>query len=358
MDNYPNDDFDLLMRGLLNKSNPQVDDETCTALRRFMLHAARGNADNRSICTVLVALSGHRLDPALAETLVRVIEETAQTAQILDQDWNAVNIVGTGGGIASFNISSTAAILAAATGLRVLKSGSAAYSSAVGAIDFLRAARIPIAQNADYVHSALEQHGIAFYMPGTFSPLLKRFAIAAAPFRLKTMAPVLNRIGPMLRLLPSSGQLTGVACLSDLAWYADVFGRLGQQNIRLIANPLGLDEACSIGVNQLCSVGQDSITEIGSGLGFQAGDPKDLRGGDAYVNLEITRAILCGEGPIVARESVMLNAALLICTAAGPGEISQNDIAAALREVKCAITSGAAWSLFQALSTEQIAKVG
>ncbi|MFV0386835.1 anthranilate phosphoribosyltransferase [Paracoccus sp. (in: a-proteobacteria)] len=341
MGSDPNDDFVACMQALLHRA----DNRTGQALRRFLLRAARGEAERHAICSLLTAMSLRTPEPALAEILVRVIEETALTEPCLAQDWNAVNIVGTGGGLPSFNISTTAAIIAAATGLRVLKSGSAAYSSNVGAVDFLRASGIAMVQDVAQAQEMLDRFGIAFYMPGTFSPLLKRLAMAAAPFPLKSVAPVLNRIGPFLRLLPSSGQLTGVARASDLGWYREVFGRLGPRNVHLVANPLGLDEACSFSVNELWSLDSDRIRRLGCDLGLSAGEPADIRGGDLDANLAISRAILAGNGPPAATDCVLLNAALLICTAAGPDRLGH-----ALTEARHALSTGAAQALFTALS--------
>lgn len=337
--------FVSLMVGLTGT----VDDGTTNALHDFLMATAHGQANRQAVCAMLAALSARPLSPDLAETMVRAIQDTALTASVLDQDWDAVNIVGTGGGLPSFNISTTAAVLAAAAGVRVLKSGSAAYSSRAGAVDFLNAAGIGMAQSAEQAAEMLDRFCIAFYMPGQFSPLLKRFAMAASPLPLKALAPVLNRIGPLLRLLPASGQLTGLSRRSELGWYADLMTRLGRDNSRLIANPLSLDEACSFVANDLWSGGRGAPWRVvpcdPEELGLNPGFAGAIRGGDAQENLTISRAILSGDGPAVATDCVLLNAALLLADDA-------SDLKPALTEMRRAISSGAAIALFSALGSQ------
>lgn len=343
------DPFARLMPALLAGDR----DTACALLREFLAAVAAGGAERAEVWAVLAALSATRPDPAIAATLVTAIEAGAQTLPCRDADWGAVNIVGTGGGIASFNISSTAAVIAAVCGVRVLKSGSAAYSSAAGAIEFLRAAGIVPVRSCAEAEAMLDRFGIAFYTPGEFSPLLKRLAMAVMPRPLKTIAPVLNRVGPCLRLLPARSQLTGVARLEDLDWYAEVFGLLGQDRVTLIANEAGLDEGCAFALNRLRPVAGGEWLLDPARLGLGAGGPEAIRGGDAAANLALSRAIFAAEAPAAPTEVALLNAALLICTAE-----DSRDLPAALERARAALDSGAARTLFAALCSAPMSKAG
>lgn len=344
----PDDCFAPLMRAVLGAPGaaPVAD------LRAFLAATACGETDKREVCALLSVLSAQPLLPEMAEALVREIEAGAPTGPALSsRGLEAVNIVGTGGGIPSFNISSTASIIAAAAGVRVLKSGSTAYTSAAGAVEFLRAAGIAPVRSHAGARDALDRFGIAFYMPGDFSPLLKRLAMAAMPRPLKTFAPVLNRIGPFLRMLPVGGQLTGLSAVEDLDWYSEVFRRLGRDNVTLLANPAGLDEGCSFSPNRLLRILDGGTLERvidPASLGFATGGPDDIAGGDAEANLRLTEAIYAGEAPQVATDCALFNAALLIVTGT-----SGDDLAAAMAAARAAVESGAARALFNRLRSAQ-----
>ena len=322
-----------------------------TPLAPFLREAARGAVDHRDIAAVMAGLSARTFDEAVALILVAEIEVGASTAATLaaGSDWDAVNIVGTGGGIPSFNISSTAAILAAACGVRVLKSGSASYSSASGAMDFLRAAGIAPVRSADEAAARLDRDGIAFYSPGTFSPLLMRLAMAVAPRPIKHYAPLLNRIGPMLRLLPTRGQLTGIANPGEMLRYVALFRRLGRDGVTLVGNEAGLDEACSFAPNGIAQV-SGGLIRIGSldpaALGLAPAAPAEIRGGGPAENVKLARRILAGEVTGAAADCVALNAALLICTRSG----STSDLPQALAETRRVLASGEGARLMARLS--------
>lgn len=337
------DDYPEAMAGLLGGEA----DADAGALARFLAVVTHGRADPRETIGVLCAMSARRPSPAAIVALVRAIEGDAPARARELEAFRAVNIVGSGGGAPSFNISTTAALIAAACGVKVLKSGSAAYASASGAVDLLKRAGIALSRSPAQAAERLERHGVAFYSPGDFSPLLKRLAMAAAPRPLKTYAPILNRIGPLLRLLPLAGQLTGIARAEDAAWYAEHFRLLGRRDVALVASEAGLDEACSFAANRLWRVASpDAPGEVvdPASLGLAPGDLATIAGGSPERNLAILEAVLAGEGTRQARESAALNAALLIRLAG-----VEPDLAAAFRLASKAIATGSASRLLRAL---------
>ena len=282
-------------------------------LAAFLTDICQGRADPRETMSMLAALSARPADVDMSVLIARFIATEAQD-RCGQTPVDAHNIVGTGGGAPSFNISTTTAFVAAAAGVPVLKSGSASYSSSSGAIDFLKAAGIRLATTRAEIDEDLETLGVSFYMPGSFSRLLQRFAMAAVPRPLKHYAPYLNTIGPTLPFFALRGQLVGVSCLERMPFYQDMFAALDGSETWLVHGHAGYDEACSFSQNTVLMHKETWKKEVFSGrdLGFGQGSSKSLLGGSAEENVAITKRLLAGKiyGP--PRDCVVLNAALLI----------------------------------------------
>src|SRR5947209_6399130 len=122
-----------------------------------------------------------------------------------------VNIVGTGGGPSTFNLSTASAFVAAAMGTRVIKTGSRAYASRTGSVDLLD--RLGIKQTSSYeqTEAMLEEFGIACAGPFVYPRELRMLARQILPFDMKTVGRFFNLIGPFLAAVPVSLQITGVS---------------------------------------------------------------------------------------------------------------------------------------------------
>ena len=132
-----------------------------------------------------------------------------------------VNIVGTGGGPSTFNLSTASAFVAAAMGARVIKTGSRAYASRTGSVDLLD--RLGIRQTSSYeqTEEMLETFGMACAGPFVYPKELRMLARQILPFDMKTVGRFFNLIGPFLASVPVSLQITGVSdhsVLPDLPW--------------------------------------------------------------------------------------------------------------------------------------------
>lgn len=294
-------------------------EEATAELVKFLRSVVAGKADPVAVSACLAAMSHGSMSPAMAAAFVRFIEMDATTSALLGAEpWNAVNIVGSGGGLPTFNISSTAAVIAAAAGTPVLKSGSAAYCSRSGSVDWARSAGIPLVESIAEARSSLLCHGIAFYAPGSFSPLLKRLAFAVLPHPLKLVAPVLNHVGPLIRTLPAKGQLTGLSSLSHLDWYTEAFQSLGRFPVVLVANAAHMDEGSTFCPNVVRRIHEDTVDEFvidPDRYGFGPVDPSALCGGNAAENVQLSQDIFECRGTPAVAEIAVLNAALLIWTA-------------------------------------------
>ncbi|MER7757599.1 hypothetical protein [Kitasatospora sp. NPDC097643] len=163
----------------------------------------------------------------------------------------SVNIVGTGGGPATFNLSTAAALTAASMGIPVVKTGSRAYTSTAGSIDLLE--RLGITLTSSHTHTAdqLARHGIAFAGPHVYPPALTRLARVLFPLTLKPFGRFLNTLGPLLATVPVTAQLTGVAHTTHLDALRTLAPHVNGRQLWLAHNNAGADELLPFADNTL-----------------------------------------------------------------------------------------------------------
>ena len=220
----------------------------------------------------------------------------------------AVNIVGTGGGPKTFNLSTAAALVAAAMGVRVVKTGSRGYTSRYGSVDMLD--RLGIRLTASYSETAesLERFGVAFAGPFVYPQEIALLAKEIMPLDLRVIGRFINSIGPFLAAMPVSAQLTGVSnpvLLPSLRYLA----ARADREMWLCHNDLGVDELLGFADNVIetatggITLPAGAQTRAGGGLAELActeGDP-----------VEQFRDVLGGRANDTAVETVCLNATAL-----------------------------------------------
>ncbi|WP_326654718.1 MULTISPECIES: hypothetical protein [unclassified Streptomyces] len=229
---------------------------------------------------------------------------------------HAVNVVGTGGGPPTLNISTAAALTAAAMGTRVVKTGSRAYTSSLGSVDLLERLGIGLTTSYEETAEALDRCGIAFAGPFVYPAELSLLARSVLPLDVRKLGRFVNAVGPFLADMPVGAQVTGVSDprlvpgLRDAARHtADRTGR----TVWLCTNERGADELLSFVPNRVRTYedgGEDEFTLDPAALGLGAGSLEDLRpvGGDP---VETFLDVLAGRGRPAAEETVCLNAAAL-----------------------------------------------
>lgn len=223
-----------------------------------------------------------------------------------------MDIVGTGGDEAgTFNISTTAAFVAAAGGVPVAKHGNRSVSSKSGAADVLERLGVNISLTAGQNEAVLDACGICFM----FAPVYHSSMKYAAPVRREMGArTIFNILGPLANPAGATMQLLGVYSPKLVEPLARVLANLGVvRGLAVCGN--GLDEATLTGVNQICEIryGELASYELtASGLGLPPCRLEDILGGSPEENARITLGILSGEitGPM--RDTVVLNAALAL----------------------------------------------
>lgn len=228
-----------------------------------------------------------------------------------------VNIVGTGGGPSTFNLSTASAIVAAALGARVIKTGSRAYASRTGSIDMLNRLGIPLTGSYNETEEMLGEFGIACCGPFVYPKQLPRLARQILPFDMKTVGRFFNLVGPFLAQIPVTMQITGVSDHSALPMFREIAGQDPEKRIWVAWNELGADELLSIVPSQVYdSEAGEEMTIEPSEIGLREAPFEDLAPvEDLDATVDHFRALISGDGPLGAIDSIKLNAGALALAA-------------------------------------------
>jgi len=217
---------------------------------------------------------------------------------------------GTGGdNSCSFNISTTAAFVAAGAGLKVAKHGNRAMSSHCGSADVLEALGVKIELGAEAVAQCLERVGIGFMFAPTFHPAMK---YATAPRREIGIRTVFNILGPLTNPAKAKFQVIGVPSKELGERIASALHRLGTEHSLVVHGIDGMDEISISGKSLVWDVNRNRVLppyEVSpDDLGFMKASMTQIKGGTARQNAKIMRGILSGE--VGARRNiVIMNAA-------------------------------------------------
>ena len=223
-----------------------------------------------------------------------------------------IDTCGTGGDkLNTFNISTTAAFVAAAAGLTVAKHGNRAVSSGCGSADVLEALGVNISADQEIVEECVQQTGIGFL----FAPKLHgAMKYAIGPRREIGIRTIFNMLGPLTNPAGATAQLLGVYDAKLTEMFAHVLKNMGTKKAFVVHGLDGLDEATITGETRVAEL-RDGIVRtynINPVDYFGRVDSlESIRGGDPSVNAQITRDVLSGKKRS-CRHVVLLNAALAI----------------------------------------------
>jgi anthranilate phosphoribosyltransferase len=302
----------------------------------------RDEADIESVKTFLLALSAKGES---ATEVVALVEELYKHAAPIAIQERAVDTVGTGGdGFHTINISSTAAIVAAAAGARVVKHGSRAVSSKSGASDFYAALGIAHDLDGAGVEETVRELGIGFCFAPVFHPAMRFVAPARKELGVPT---VFNFLGPLVNPAKPKAIALGVANQRIHSVMAQVMASKGCDGF-IFRGDDGLDEITLNGTTTVLAIGGEQIVREqidAKDFGIENAPLSAIVGGDGAENAAISMAVFKGEIG-APRDVVLLNAAVTI--AAFEGELAlpiQERISKGLIRAKNAIDSGAALAL-------------
>ena len=250
-------------------------------------------------------------------------DEIAGAAQAMRAKATRVNVsqdrlidtCGTGGDACdTFNISTTAAFVAAAGGARVAKHGNRAMSSRCGSADVLAALGAQTEIAPDAVAACIEECGIGFLFAPKHHGAMKHVAPVRKDLGVRTL---FNLLGPLANPAGARRQLLGVPAAHFVPLIARTLAELGCDRAFVVHGHGGLDEISTSGPTVVCevrgsSVRQFEVTPVE--LGVAEAPLSALRGGDSALNADLLRAVLRGEsGP--HRAAVVMNAGAALAAA-------------------------------------------
>ncbi|GAA1446280.1 anthranilate phosphoribosyltransferase [Nocardiopsis tropica] len=257
-----------------------------------------------------------------------------------------VDIVGTGGdGAHTVNVSTMAAIVLAATGVRVVKHGGRSVSSRAGSADVLEALGIPLDLGPEQVARCVDEVGIGF----TFAPVFHRGLHHAAPVRRRLGVPTaVNHLAPLTNPAFPSTSLVGCSDTRLAPVLARVLADRGATAL-VVRGDDGVDEITTAATTRVWAVADGRVERMRldtAGHGLARCGPDALRGGDAVFNAGVVRSVLEGErGPV--RDVVLANAAGALAARRGWAHGLDAAFAEALAAVAPAVDSGAARTLLR-----------
>ncbi|MCS5721793.1 anthranilate phosphoribosyltransferase [Herbiconiux sp. CPCC 203407] len=314
--------------------------EASWAMNKVML----GEVTEAQLAGFLVAL---RAKGETVDEIVGFRDAILDHALPIRVDPFVLDIVGTGGDrFGTVNVSTMASIVAAASGVPVLKHGNKAASSLSGSSDVMRSLGIDIDIEPERVAEVLLETGISFAFAAKFHPGFKNAAAVRGELGVPT---VFNFLGPLCNPARAEASAVGVAHLDRVPLIVGVFQTRGATAL-VFRGDDGLDELTTTGHSHIWEVSRGSVKEHDldpRDLGIARADIEQLKGGDAAYNADVVRRVVSGEqGPV--RDMVLLNAAAGLVAfelASDPTEVDRT-IVDRLREKMTiaaeAIDSGAA----------------
>jgi anthranilate phosphoribosyltransferase len=311
-------------------------------IQEVMRDILSGSAETEGIKEFLLSL---KEKGETTEEVAALVTEMYQHSAPINIAQRAVDTVGTGGdGANTINISTTAAIIAAAAGARVVKHGSRAVSSKSGASDFLEALGVIPGLDGAGVERTVRELGIGFCFAPVFHPSM-RFA---APARKELgVATIFNILGPLSNPAKPKAAAVGVANDRMHLVMAQVLAEKGCDGF-VFRGDDGLDEITLATTTSLLCIGEGAISSEridAKDFGLANAPIEAIVGGDAAENARISLAILSGERG-APRDAVLLNAAAAIAAFEGDVKADVKErLTLGLSRATVAVDSGAASDL-------------
>jgi anthranilate phosphoribosyltransferase len=293
-----------------------------------------GNATETETAAILIALrtKGETVDElvGLAVTMRRLASPVRTGRDDL------IDTAGTGGGRQTFNVSTTAALIAAGAGCAVAKHGNRSATGLSGSADVLEALGVRIDLAPQAVAQCIEEVGFGFM----FAPAHHGATRFVVPVRKElAVRTIFNFLGPLTNPAGATRQVIGVSDAGYLDVIAGALARLGARKALVVASEDGLDELSTAGATRVVEVDDGALRRYvvaPEDVGLERSEHARIAGGPPAANAATARRILAGErGP--ARDIAALNAGAAIY-AAGRAEAIEPGVRAA----EAAIDSGAA----------------
>jgi anthranilate phosphoribosyltransferase len=296
----------------LTRHEDLTGDEAAAAMTEVM----EGRAASAQIAGLLIGLAMKGERPEEIVGLARAMR--AHAVPVSKPHGHVFDTCGTGGDRSgTFNISSCAALVVAACGVRVAKHGNRSASSQSGSADVFEALGVRIGASPAIVERCLADAGIGFFFAQTFHPSMKHAAQTRRELGVRT---AFNLLGPLTNPGGATRQLVGVPRAEFTELMARALMLLGLQRAWVVHGADGIDELTTTGYTKISECRDGAVNTFylhPADVGLAKTTLASLKGGDPQHNARMIEAVLAGErGP--ARDIVLLNAgaSLLIAGAA------------------------------------------
>jgi anthranilate phosphoribosyltransferase len=315
--------------------------QASSALREIL----EGEATDVEIASLLTAIATRGATVEELAGFVQAMRIMSRPVPLSEQEREQlVDTCGTGGdGRGTINISSAAALVAAAAGARIAKHGNRGVTSRCGSADVLQALGIPVELAPEMAVACLRQTGFMFLYAPALHPAMKRVQPVRRALGFRT---IFNLAGPLTNPAGARAQVVGVFAPAAVSLVAETLARLDVRHAFVVHGRDGLDELTLNGLSDVAEVRgpivRDFTLEAGE-LGLPAAPLHALAGGDAQENARHIESILRGE-PGPRRDVVLLNAAAALVIAG-----VAVDFAGGVRCAANAIDSGAGLELLAQL---------
>jgi len=308
--------FTGLIGKLIRREN-LTSDEAEAAMREVMTGTVPGSA----LAGLLVALAMKGERPVEIVGLARTMRTHA--VQVSKRYDRVFDTCGTGGDRSgTFNISSCAALVVAACGVRVAKHGNRSASSLSGSADVFEALGVRINASPAVVERCLAEAGIGFFFAQTFHPSMKHAAQTRRDLGVRT---AFNLLGPLTNPGGATRQLVGVPRAEFTELLARALMLLGADRAWVVHGADGIDELTTTGYTKVSECRDGAVNTFylhPADVGLPKTTLASLKGGDAHDNARIIEGILAGErGP--ARDVVLLNAGAALFISGAAASVDQ-----------------------------------
>ena len=288
-------------------------DFTCAEAREVMNEIMSGQATEAQIAGFLVAL---RAKGETSEEIAGCAEAMrSHVVKVEPKRTDLVDVVGTGGdGQCTINISTAAALVAAAAGAGVAKHGNRAASSACGSADVLEALGFNLDLTPERIARSIDELGFGFMFAQAHHPAMR---YAGGVRRELATRTIFNILGPLTNPAGARCQMIGVYSKALVRPIAEALVQLGSERAFVVHGAGGLDELSPLGPNDVCEVRHGKVIErVIDPLeyGIPRCEIEELRGGDSTANAGAIREIFQGSNG-GRRNAVLLNAAGAIAAA-------------------------------------------
>ncbi|HEY8726171.1 MAG TPA: anthranilate phosphoribosyltransferase [Gaiellaceae bacterium] len=290
--------------------------------RAVMDEIMRGEATPAQIGGFLIALRAKGETPDEITGCAEAMRD--HVLAVRPQRSDLVDTAGTGGdGAHTINISTAAALVAAAAGAAVAKHGNRAVSSACGSADVLEALGFTLEQEPQRIAKSIDELGFGFLFAPSHHPAMRHAAAVRKELATRT---VFNLLGPLTNPAGARAQVVGVYSPELVRTIAEVLARLGARRAYVVHGGGGIDELSPVGPNLVAEVVEGEVVERRLDPEAELGIPRcsidELRGGSPAENAKAIREVFAGRNG-GRRDAILLNAA---------GAIAAGGHAADLRE--------------------------